>query len=157
VARVKHIGDLASAKEVEVTYVRDDKAYAVRCGHCILACWHTVIPLINDELPDKQREALSSAEKVPLLYTNVAIRNWTAFQRLAASWIYAPGCYYAHMNLDVPVSIGEYRFAKKPEEPIVVHLVRTPCKQGLPLRRQYRAGRMELFTTSWETLERNTR
>src|SRR5262249_3995784 len=59
--------------------------------------------------------------------------------------------------LDVPVSIGDYRFARTPEEPMVVHMVRTPCKPGLSLRKQYRVGRMELFTTSWETLERNTR
>jgi spermidine dehydrogenase len=157
VARVKHLGDLATAKEVEVTYVRDDMPYTVRGTHCILACWHAVIPFLSDELPDKQREALASAEKVPLLYTNVAVRNWTAFQKLAASWVYAPGCYYSHVNLDVPVSIGEYQFARKPEEPIVVHMVRTPCKPGLPLRRQYRAGRAELFTTSYETIERNTR
>jgi spermidine dehydrogenase len=157
VARVKHAGDVASAKEVEVTYVRNDIPYTVQAGHCVLACWHAVIPYINDEMPDKQREAMASAEKVPLLYTNVAIRNWTSFQKLGASWIYAPGCYYAHMNLDVPVSIGSYQFARKPEEPIVVHMVRTPCKPGLSLRKQYRAGRAELFMTSWETLERNTR
>jgi spermidine dehydrogenase len=157
VARVKHAGDVASAKEVEVTYVRNDIPYTVRAGHCVLACWHTVIPYINDEMPDKQREALSAAEKVPLMYTNVAIRNWTAFKKLGASWIYAPGCYYAHINLDVPVSIGDYRFARTPEEPIVVHMVRTPCKPGLSLHKQYRAGRAELFMTSWETIERNTR
>ncbi len=157
VVRVKHSGDPATAKEVEITYGRGGKAYTVHAGHCVLACWHVMIPFLCDELPDKQKEALAAAEKVPLLYTNVAIRNWTSFQKVGASWIYAPGCYYSHLNLDVPVSLGDYKFARKPDEPIVVHMMRTPCRAGLPIRRQYRAGRAELFSTSYETLERNTR
>ena len=157
VARVKHAGDPANAREVEITYARGGKAYTVRGGNCVLACWHVMIPFLCDELPNKQKEALAAAEKVPLLYTNVAIRNWRSFQKLGASWIYAPGCYYSHLNLDVPVSLGDYEFARKPGEPIVVHMMRTPCRAGLPIRRQYRAGRAELFSTTYETLERNTR
>ena len=45
VIRVKHRGDPASAREVEVTYVRGGKARSVRAGACVLACWNMVIPL----------------------------------------------------------------------------------------------------------------
>ena len=90
---------------------------------------------------------MSSAAKVPLLYTNVAIRNWKAFQKLGASSIYAPGCYHSHLNLDLPVSIGGYECSQKPEEPIVVHMMKTPCKPGRPARDQHLLGRMELFNT----------
>src|SRR5215472_14390054 len=48
--------------------------------NAILACWHVVIPYLCEDLPDTQKEALSSAQKVPLLYTNVGIRNWKAFR-----------------------------------------------------------------------------
>ncbi len=75
--RVKHVGDAASAKEVEVAYARGGKVYTAKAKNCILACWHVVIPYICEELPQKQREALASAQKVPLLYTNVALRDWT--------------------------------------------------------------------------------
>ena len=47
------------------------KVYTARAKNAILACWHVVIPYICEELPDKQKEALASAQKVPLLYTNV--------------------------------------------------------------------------------------
>ena len=74
-----------------------------------------MIPYICEELPDKQKEALASAQKVPLLYTNVAIcgtglhfRNW------ASNSIYAPGMYHTDVNLDLPVSIGGYECARKP-------------------------------------------
>jgi spermidine dehydrogenase len=157
VVRVKHQGDPASAKEVEVAYARGGKVHTVRAAHCILACWHMVIPYICDELPDKQKDALASAAKVPLLYTNVALRNWTSFQKLGASSVYAPGCYHTRLNLDLPVSIGGYKCSRKPEEPIVVHMVKTPCKPGRPARAQHVSGRMELFNTTFETMERNIR
>ncbi len=155
--RVKHMGDPATAEQVEVTYATGGKVYTVRGARCVLACWHVVIPYICDELPDKQKDALASAAKVPLLYTNVAIRNWKSFQKLGASSVYAPGGYHSRFNLDLPVSIGEYECSQKPGEPIVVHMMKTPCRPGRPAREQHRLGRMELFTTTFETMERNIR
>lgn len=155
--RVKHVGNASAAKEVEVTYARRGKAYTVRGGQCVLACWHVVIPHICDELPETQKQALLQAAKVPLLYTNVALRDWTGFQKAGANSVYAPGCYHTHLNLDLPVSIGEYQCPKRPEEPIVVHMMKTPCKPGLPARNQHVAGRVELFTTEFSDMEKQIR
>src|SRR6202007_2324404 len=130
--RVTHLGDAANAKEVEVAYARGGKVYAVKAKNSILACWHVVIPYICDELPDKQKEALSSAQKVPLLYTNVALRNWTSFQKIGTNAVYAPGMYHTAVNLDLPVSIGGYECARKPDEPIVAHMTKGGCTPGLP-------------------------
>jgi spermidine dehydrogenase len=155
--RVKHIGDPASAKEVEITYSRLGKLYTARAPYTVLACWNMVIPYIATELPEHQKQALNSAAKVPLLYTNVAIRNWTSFQKLGASSVYAPGCYHSAFTLDLPVSIGDYQCSKSPDQPIVIHMMKTPCKPGLPARDQHRMGRIELFMTEFETMERNIR
>jgi spermidine dehydrogenase len=155
--RVKHVGDAASAKEVEVAYARSGKVYIAKAKNCILACWHVVIPYICEELPQKQRDALASAQKVPLLYTNVALRNWTSFQKLNTNAVYAPGCYHTRMALDLAVSIGGYECARKPEEPIVIHMMKTPCKPGRPSRDQHTAGRIELYNTMFETMERRIR
>jgi len=155
--RVKHQGDPASAKQVEVAYARGGKVYTIRASHCILACWHVVIPYICEQLPDQQKQALSSAAKVPLLYTNVALRNWKAFQKLGTNAIYAPGGYHSYVNLDLPVSIGGYECSRQPEDPIVVHMMKTPCKPGRPARDQHLMGRVELFSTTFETMERNIR
>jgi spermidine dehydrogenase len=155
--RVKHLGDAANAKEVEVTYARGGKVYTVKAKNSILACWHVVIPYICEELPEKQKEALASAQKVPLLYTNVALRNWTSFQKVGASSVYAPGMYHSYVNLDLPVSMGGYEFPRKPEEPIVVHMMKAACHPGRPAREQHAMGRMELYTTTFETMERSIR
>jgi len=155
--RLQHQGDAASAKGVEITYARAGKVYKVNAAHCVLACWHVVIPYICEQLPEKQKKALASAAKVPLLYTNVALRNWKAFEKLGTNAIYVPGGYHSYMNLDLPVSIGGYECSRKPEEPIVVHMMKTPCKPGRPARDQHLLGRVELFTTTFETMERNIR
>ncbi len=155
--RVQHLGDAASAQEVEVSYARGGKVYVARAKNTILACWHVVIPYICEELSGTQKEALASAQKVPLLYTNVALRNWTSLQKVGANSVYAPGMYHTGVNLDLPVSIGGYECARKPEEPIVLHMMKTPCDPGLPARQQHSRGRMELYTTTFETIERKIR
>lgn len=155
--RVRHVGDLRTAREVEITYSRLGKLYSVRAPQTVLACWNMVIPYICTELPDKQKEALQFEAKVPLLYTNVALRNWTAFEKLRTMAVYAPNGYHTYFRLDLPVSIGEYQCSTKPDEPIVIHMLKTPCKPGLPARDQHRMGRIELFMTDFETIERRIR
>ncbi len=157
VVRVAHTGDAASAKQVEITYMRMGKLQTVRAKNCVLACWHVMIPYICSELPQTQKTALSFAVKVPLVYTNVVIRNWNAFQKLGVNAVYAPGSFHDEMALDLPVSVGEYRFPRDPDQSIVVHMQRVPCHPGLPARDQHRAGRQNLFETSFETFERNIR
>ncbi len=157
VVKVKHLGDPATAKEVEITYAEGKSVKTVRAANCVLACWHVCIPYIAAELPDTQKEALASAQKVPLLYTNVLLRNWTSFQKLGANTIYAPGMYHTNVNLDLPVSIGGYECAKQPEEPIVIHMMKAACKPGRPAREQHTMGRIQLYMTTFETYERNIR
>ncbi|MFZ3262376.1 MAG: NAD(P)-binding protein [Terriglobales bacterium] len=157
VVKVRHLGDPKSAKEVEVSYFTEKKLGTVRAANCVLACWHVVIPYITPELPDTQKAALASCQKVPLLYNNVLIRNWTAFEKLGVRAIYSPGMYHSSVNLDIPVSIGGYECTKRPDEPIVVHMMKAACKPGHPAREQHRLGRIELYMTPFETYERNIR
>jgi spermidine dehydrogenase len=157
VIRARHLGDPQNANEVEISYVRGGKAHKVKTAHCVLACYNMVIPYLCPEMSDKQKEALAYAVKIPLVYTNVQIGNWESFQKLGLSSIYSPGSYFNGASLDFPVSIGEYHFPGKPADSCLLHLLRTPCKPGLPAKDQYRAGRYELLTTSFDVFERNIR
>jgi spermidine dehydrogenase len=156
VVNVKHTSAEA-AKEVEVAYVRGKKLQSVRAKQCVLACYNTMIPYLCPELPGKQREALAYLVKAPLVYTHVAIRNWMSFDKLGVRHIESPGSYHVYTALDFPVSLGNYEFPSKPEEPMVLFMLRTPCKPGLPMRDQHRAGRAELMRTPFSTFERNVR
>jgi len=157
VVRVRHRGDPDTAREVEVTYVRNGKAFLARGRFSVLACWHEMIPLLCPELPESQKRALTYAVKVPLVYTNVQLRDWKAFVELGVESVYCPGGYHYRASLDFPVSMGDYHHPAKPEEPILVHMVKTPCQPGLPAREQHIAGRYELLATTFETFERQIR
>jgi spermidine dehydrogenase len=155
--RTRHLGDPGTAKEVEVTYVRGGTAHRVRGKACVLACYNAIIPRLVPELSTRQREGLLYGVKTPLVYTNVLIRNWRAFVKLGVSHVYSPSAYYALMFLDFPVNLGRYRGSHSPDDAIVLHHVRVPCKPGLARRDQHRAGRGELLQTTFETFERRTR
>jgi len=154
VVQVQHSN---AAKEVQVGYVRGGKLQTVAAKNCVLACYNGMIPYLCPELPEKQKEALSYLVKAPLVYTHVALRNWTSFAKLNVRHIVAPGGFHTYTALDFPVSLGQYRFPGKPEEPAVLFMLRTPCKPGLPPRDQNRAGRAELLQTPFSKFERNIR
>ena len=157
VVHVQHAEGKLSRKEVEITYARGEKLATVRAKNCVLACYNGMIPYLCPELPEKQKVALSYLVKAPLVYTHVALRNWTAFHKLGVHHIVAPGSYHTYVALDFPVSLGQYRFPSNPEEPMVLFMLRTPCRPGLPPRDQHRAGSMELMQTPFNTFERNIR
>jgi spermidine dehydrogenase len=157
VVKVGNNGPAKSAKGVTVAYMRGGKLQTVRGKSCVLACYNMMIPFLCPELPEKQKAALHQLVKSPLVYTHVAIRNWSTFQQLGIQQIIAPGSYHTYAALDFPVSLGGYQFPTKPEEPMVLFMLRTPCSPGLPQRDQNRAGRAELMQTTFSTFERNIR
>jgi spermidine dehydrogenase len=157
VVRARHLGDPQKAKEVELTYLLRGKPQRVRGSACVLACWNTVVPYLCPEMPEEQKKALSYAVKVPLVYTNVLIDNWTSFQKLGISSVSCPGGYWSSVSLDFPVSIGEYKHPRSPKEPVILHLSRAPASPGLSPKEQFRVGRFELLDTPFELFEREIR
>jgi spermidine dehydrogenase len=160
VVRVRHVGDPSSARDVEVTYARGKGAAVVKGKRVVLACWNMMIPFLCPELPQAQKDAMHYLVKVPNVYTNVALANWRAFEKLGVSNISSPGMWHGSIGLDTagPV-IGDYRGASgAPGEPVLVHLSLAPNKPGLAsAREQHKAGRMELLQTPFSTFERRIR
>jgi spermidine dehydrogenase len=155
--RAHHSGPPDSAKEAEVAYMQKGKLQSVKGKACILACYNGMVPYLCPELPEPQKEALHYGVKEPFIYSHVAIRNWMAFHKLGIRQIVSPGGYHSFTMLDFPVSLGAYKFPSTPQEPMVLFMLRTPCKPGLPRRDQYRMGRFELIGTQFSTFERNIR
>ena len=157
VVRARNLGDTGAFDKAEVTYFRGGEAYKVRTGACVLACWNMIIPFLCPDLPEKQKQALRYPVKVPLIYASVALRNWKAFKALGVSSVHAPASYFSTLSLNQVVDIGNYRSVRSPDEPTLLHMVRTPCQPGLPERDQHRAGQYDILNTSFETFERNIR
>jgi spermidine dehydrogenase len=116
-----------------------------------------MIPYLCPQLPERQKEALRYLVKVPLVYTNVALANWRAFVTLGVAAIHCTGSYHSSVRLNPVVDIGSYRAPRSPDGPILVRMVRTPCRPGLSEREQHRAGRADLLATSFATFEEKIR
>jgi spermidine dehydrogenase len=147
----------AHGASVTVSYMRGGRLYTTRAKQCVLACWNYVIPYLCPEMPSWQKEALSYSVHTPNLWVNVWLRNWRAFHQAGVNFINAPGSYYASLILEQPVSIGGYAHSKSPDKPIVMSMIRGYEYPGLHIKDQFRVGRREMYETSFETFERNTR
>jgi spermidine dehydrogenase len=145
-------------KGVEVAYVNAGRVTRVAAHGCVLACYQAMIPYIAPETDAEQRAALHQNVRAPLVYVNVAVRNWEPWAKLGVAYIDNPGGTFA-AYLDFPVSIGSYKFSPDPSQPTCLHLLHTPTlpNQGLDMRQQFRAGRARLYTTSFADFEREIR
>ncbi len=151
--RVEHNAD---RDRVDVTYVQNNQVYRVRGQHVILACNNSIIPHICPHVSDAQREGIEYAEKVPLVYANIAIRNWHAFKQLGYHHLHIPKADLFHsIELDFPVSMGDYQFSSSPDQPILLHAAMTPTvpHHGLSGREQHKAGRQKIYQLSFEDYE----
>jgi spermidine dehydrogenase len=141
---------------VDIGYLRSGALHRVQAKQCVLACYNMMIPYIMPELPDAQKQALALGVKLPLVYSNVALRNWHAFVKLGVDRIYSPYGYFSSIKLDYPVSLGGYRNPRDPNEPMLVHMVHIPLtpNQGLSNVDQFRLGRQRLLDTPFEQFEK---
>ena len=143
---------------VEIVYVNSGKVTRVAAGACVLACYHAMIPYLAPETGSEQRKALHDNVRAPLVYVNVAVRNWQPWHKLGVSYIDNPGGTYS-AALDYPVSLDGYRFSADPSKPTCLHLMHTPTapNQGLSMREQYRAGRARLYAMTFADFEHEIR
>lgn len=147
------------AAGVDVGYVRGGVLRRVRARHCVLACYNMMIPYIMKELVPAQSDALALNVKAPLVYVKVAVRNWKPWIERGVHEISNPMGFFSRVKLDYPVSLGNYRCPRSPDEPIILHLVHVPTAHGagLDLRTRLRTARAILYATSFETFEQHAR
>lgn len=150
------VANTADGKYADVSYVNNGNVYRCRAEHVVMACYNGILPYICSELPDQQVEALQFPAKIPFVIGSFALNNWRAFAESGYYRFYSPGdVFFKHMFLDFPVSMGDYRYSKSPDEPIVVSGWYSPTTRGLPARDQYRAGQTKLLQMSYDDFEQD--
>jgi len=157
VVNAKHVGDPETAKEVEITYVRDGKAEKVRTAHVVLACYNAIIPFLAPELSSTQKDALRYSVKKPLVATSVCIKNWAAFAKMGVRQVNCPGMFHSSFGLGRVPIIGDYRGTRSPKDPILLSMWAEPVGPGVTERDQYRTGRAKLLSMTFEDFERDIR
>jgi spermidine dehydrogenase len=159
VVRVEHNGQPDTAQSVTLNYLEGETLKMVEAGQVVLACWHRVIPYIAAELLPDQVEALQDQHKIPLIYTNVLLRNWEALDKAKIAGISDPTGFWGGAEIDFPVSMGDYQFAQTPADPIILHLSKIPLTgdPSMSAREQAAAGRQALTAITFEDMEREIR
>jgi len=147
----------ADSKAVDVTYVHSGDAHTVRARKCIMACYNSAIPYICSDLPEEQRKGLAYNVKIPLTYTKVMIPNWRAFADLGVRFVFYTNDFFKQVELDYPVSIGNYGFNADPDQPMVLHMCYVPYFGDIQGPEQWRAGRRRLLETPFSTFEHHVR
>ena len=140
---------------VEVIYVKQGKLYKVSGKKCILACYNGIIPNLCPDLPKKQKEALKYNVKVPLVWVQVAMKNWHMFAKKGISRAICPKSFFNNMYIDFPVSIGEYQYPQSFDDPVVFLMNHVPTRpyEGLTNREQHRKGRYDILKLSYQDYE----
>ena len=148
-------------KAVDVTYVRQGTAERVSGKHVVLACYNRMIPHICSEVGEDQAaiDALNYAEKCPITYINIALRDWRALAKSGFARVYAPESFLTVVTMDFPVSMGGYAFTPAPEQPALLQgfHVSSLRARGMNPREQMRLGRQQLLNTSFADFEREIR
>jgi spermidine dehydrogenase len=145
---------------VAVNYVHDGNALSITGDHCVLACYNGAIPHLCPELPESQKEALRYGVKVPLILTNVVLKNGHAWSKLGAGPVTCPNDPYVVMTVAPPTTTGGHQPPRGPDDPMVVFLLGVPTVEptGTETSRELlRMARHKVYATAFDTYEQEIR
>jgi spermidine dehydrogenase len=156
VVRVRNTDD-----GVALTYVRDRKVLGVTARHAVLACYHSIIPHLCPDLPEAQREAQRYQVKMPLLLTNVLLRDSSAWDASGASDIWCPGRMHARIMRWEGNTAGGYEQGRWGREGAPLNLAFWGSVEEPPgemtLKERLRAQRARMLSLTLEDYEREVR
>jgi spermidine dehydrogenase len=144
---------------VTVSYIKDDAVLKVKAKHCILACYHSIIPHLCPELPKAQKQAASYQVKRPLILTNVLLKNSKAADKLGISGAYCPGRMHGATWLVKGIDSPDYQHEWTDDGPVAMMFwgALAANQQGLTIKEQHRNSRMQMLALKFEDYEREVR
>ncbi|MFK7830276.1 MAG: NAD(P)-binding protein [Congregibacter sp.] len=144
---------------VAVNYVKDDRVFRVQAEHCVMACYHAIIPHLCPQLPDAQQAAMRYQVKRPLLLTNVLIRNTRALDRLGIDAVHCPGRLHSRLFTFRGINTGGYQHDLGDSGPVSVVFWGSvsPPPDVEDVKSQHRASRAIMLGLSFEDYEREVR
>ncbi len=142
-----------------VQYVNQGKLLEARARHTVMAGWHMMAAHIIPSLGAEQKAAMRANIKMPLLTVQVALRRWHAIKQSGVAAAYCPGSYFQFVQMDFPVSMGNYQPDRSPDKPITLFLSRMPCPPLADgsVEDLLRQGRADILGTDFATYETHIR
>ena len=144
-------------RAVDIVFVRSGKAHTVRARDCIMACYNSAIPYLCPEMSQEQKKGLAYGTKIPLTYVKVLVPNWRAFAELGLDYVYYTNDFYKQVELDFPVSIGGYKAATTPDDPMILHMCYVPFLPDIQGPAQWQAAREIMLEMKFSAFELHVR
>ena len=143
-------------KLTEVTYIKEGQLRGARSSYTISAGWHMMAAHIIKDLPKQQKEAMRANIKMPIVYAQVALRQWQAIQASSVGASYCPGSWFQYVQPDFPVAMGDYQPDRSPQKPTVLTMIRMPCpiQSDASPTELFKQGRYDLLATSFAVLKK---
>ena len=159
VVNVVHDGPPHNASGVYINYINNNKTYQIKAKGVVMACYNMIIPHIVPDLPQDQYVALRSLNKVPLQLSTIGVRNWRGMKELGIGMVMCPGNMHQAVNLDFPVSIGDYEYTKSPDDPCILHMRSAPLGEtiGAPAIEQFKEVRYRMLGLTFDDYEQEIR
>lgn len=154
---VKHEGDPAKSKFVNIAYTLGGKVFGVKARSVVMAGGSWTTKHIVRDLPDDRKAAYAQFYRSPCMVANVAVRNWRFLYKMGISgcqWFEGLGSYMQVRKLalcgtDAP-TIG-------PESPVVLAIKVLYSYPGQSTEQQGHMGRAEMISTPFRGYERQIR
>ena len=142
-----------------VTYIEDARTKRVKTKHCVLACYHVIIPHLCPDLPEAQKTAQKYQVKRPLLQTSVLIRSSKPLDKLGITSTSCPGRMHTNVFMFKGINTGGYshKFTDDGPLPLVFFGAISPPAEIVDYTDQLRASRATMLALSFEDYEREIR
>ena len=144
---------------VAVTYMNNGKPLRVKAKHCVMACYHVIIPYLCPDLPETQKTAQKYQVKRPLLLTNVLIRSSESLDKLGIAGASCPGRMHGHVFMFKGLNTGGYthKFSDKGPVPLTFWGMISPSADVVDLNAQMRDSGARMLALTFEDYEREVR
>ncbi|MEH6587042.1 MAG: FAD-dependent oxidoreductase [Halioglobus sp.] len=148
-----------TAKGVAVSYLKDGNLLRVNARHCVMACYHSIIPHLCPDLPDEQKAAQKYQVKTPLLLTNVLLRSSAPLDKLGIAGARCPGRMHGSMFMFRGINNGgyEHRLDDNGAVPLTFWGSISPPADVIDVRDQLRASGLKMLSLTFEDYEREVR
>lgn len=144
---------------VDISYMGQTGLAQVSARHCVMACYHSMLPYLCPDLPETQKEAQKYQVKIPLVLTNVLLRSSEAMDKLGINAVRCPGRMHRSMFMFKGINTGGYHhpMADTGPVPLVFWGSLSPPPEVHSLKDQLRASREKMLTLQFEDYEREVR
>jgi spermidine dehydrogenase len=146
-------------KGVSLVYFKQGQKLKVNAKHCVMACYHSVIPYLCPTMSEIQREALSYQVKIPMVLTNVLLRSSKALDRLGIDGVDCPGRLHRSLFMSKGINSGGYSHPMAGDGPVpyIFWGSIAPPDEAITAHDQFRASRQKMLTLTLEDYEREVR